>query len=68
LVLVYPVHANLQEIELPDGLLTPKIVLNALDGRLTSIAWGSVLLWGGGAVLFLAGLAVYWRKQQVATT
>ena len=66
LVLVYPAHAQVAEIVLPDGLLTPRIVLDALDGRTTPVQWGGIILWGGGAVGLVLLLAVYWRKQPAA--
>jgi thiol:disulfide interchange protein DsbD len=65
LVLVYPAHAPVGEIVLPDGLLTPRIVLDALDGRTTPVQWKSIFLWGGGAVLLMLVFAVYWRKHPV---
>jgi thiol:disulfide interchange protein DsbD len=63
LVLVYPAAAKVSEIVLPDGLLTPSIVLNALEGRATSANWWNVAWLAGGAVLLLGGAAVYFRRK-----
>jgi len=62
LVLVYSRSSAPAPLVLP-ALLTPEIVINALNGQLTATSWPILPLAGLGALIVLAGGFLYWRRK-----
>ncbi len=62
LVLVYPKEVDAQPIVLPE-VLTPEIVLDALNGKATAVNKANFIFAGIGILIVIAGLFLYLRQR-----